>query len=296
MALRHLDFGSLSLFRAVCAHGSITHGAQAWGIALGAASRRIAELERRAGATLLVRGKSGVRPTAAGETLLEHADRLSQEADRLDLSLEDYRLGIDARVRVWANTSAVNGFLPARIARFTRERPSVRLDLHEEFSGVIVRAVAEGEAEIGVFAASTPAWSLHTEICDTHRLVVIAPRSHALARRRRLRFEELLEHDYVGQTRGTALQSQVELEAARLNRPLRLRIQARSYDAVCMIVSAGMGVSLVPEQVARLMSPSLGLAVARLEEPWAMRHLVAAVRSVEDLTDAARGFFRTLTE
>lgn len=295
MALRHLDLASLSLFRAICAHGSITHGAQAWGIALGAASRRIAELERRAGSTLLMRSKSGVRPTAAGQTLLEHADRLSREADRLDLSLEDYRLGIDTRIRVWANTSAVNGFLPARVASFSRARPRVRLDLHEEFSEAIVRAVSEGQAEVGVFAASAPARSLHTQICDTHRLVVICPRSHPVSRRRRLRLDELLDHDYVALSSGTALQKQVELEAARTNRPLRLRIQARSYDAVCMFVSAGLGLSLVPEQVARLMAPSLGLTVARFDEPWALRHLVAAVRSVDELTDAAREFFTMLT-
>ena len=56
MALRHLDLASLSLFNAVCASGSITHGAHAFGLALGAASRRIAELERRLGSELLVRG------------------------------------------------------------------------------------------------------------------------------------------------------------------------------------------------------------------------------------------------
>jgi DNA-binding transcriptional LysR family regulator len=290
MALRHLDFASLALFRAVCASGSITDGALAYGLALGAASRRIAELERRLGARLLVRGRAGVRPTAAGTTLLDHVEQLAREADRLELSLEDHRMGIDTRVRVWANTSAVNGFLPERIVAFARRSPDIRIDLDEEFSDAIVRAVADGRAEIGVLAETTPAWSLHTAACDTHRLVAIALRTHPLARRRRLRFEELLEHDFVGLTRGTALQTQLEMEAAALNRPLRLRVQVRSYDAVCKLVSVGLGISVVPEQVAQLMAPPLGLAVARLDEPWATRR-----RVVEQLSPAARAFFEMLT-
>jgi DNA-binding transcriptional LysR family regulator len=295
MALRHLDLASLALFKAVCATGSITHGAHDFGLAVGAASRRIAELERRLGSALLVRGKGGVVPTAAGASLLEHVDRLAGEADRLDLSLEDHRMGIDTRIRVWANTSAVNGFLPDRIVEFASLQPSVRIDLDEEFSDAIVRGVTDGRAEIGIFAQTTAAWSLHVAVCDTHRLVGIAPRGHSLARRRRLTFEEMLDHDFVGLTRGTALQLQVAAEAARLQKPLRLRIQVRSYDAVCKIVSVGIGVSLVPEQVARLLAQPLGLAVVRLEDAWMERQLVAAVRSPHDLSPAAAAFFRLIT-
>lgn len=295
MALRHLDLTSLSLFKAVCASGSITHGAHAFGLALGAASRRIAELERRLGSELLVRGKLGVRPTAAGATLLDHIERMSVEADRLDLALEDHRMGIDTRVRVWANTSAVNGFLPQRIVEFGQRQPSVRVDLEEEFSEAIVRAVTDGRAEVGIFAHTTPSWSLHAVVCDTHRLVAIAPGGHLLARRRRVRFEELLDHDFVGLTRGTALQLQVAAEAARCQRPLRLRIQVRSYDAVCKIVSVGIGISLVPQQVAELLAKPLGLAVMEVDEPWVTRRLVAAVRSAEDLSPAAKALFEMLT-
>jgi DNA-binding transcriptional LysR family regulator len=295
MALRHHDLVSLALFRTVCTRGSITHGAQEFGLALGAASRRLAELEQRVGAPLLVRSRAGVRATPAGATLLRHVERLTAEADSLELALEDHRLGIDTRVRVWANTSAVNGFLPERIVQFARLQPSVRIDLDEEFSEAIVRGVTNGRVEIGIFAHTTPAWSLHARVCDTHRLVVVADRAHPLARRRKVRFAELLEHDFVGLTRGTALQEQVVAEAARLHRPLRLRIQVRSYDAICKIVSVGIGLSLVPQQVAKLLAQPLGLAVVALDEAWAERHLVAAVRSPLELAPAAQAFYEMLT-
>lgn len=296
MPLRDLDAASLALFRAVCAAGSITHGAHDFGLALGAASRRIADLERSLGARLLVRGKAGARPTSAGQALLEHVERLSHEADRLDLSLADFRLGIETRVRVWANTSAINGFLPRRMAAFGRAYPAVRIELDEAFSDAIVHGVVEGRTEIGIYAASAPSWGLHTALCDTHRLVAITPRDHPIASRKRVAFDELLQHDFVGLTRGTALQNQLDAQAAKRQKPLRLRVQVRSYDAVAKIVSEGFGVSLVPQQVAELLAGPLGLAAIPLSDPWGVRNLVAAVRSLDELTPAARAFYDSLVD
>lgn len=296
MGLRHLDLRSLLLFKTVCSAGSITHGAHEFGLAVGATSRRLAELEKHLGVALLSRSKSGIRPTAAGASLLEHVEKLVAAADQLELSLDDYRMGIETRVRVWANTSAVNGFLPLKMVAFGRKHPTVRIELDEEFSDAIAHAVFEGKAEVGVFAETAAAWGLHTAICDTHRLVVIALPGHPLARRRAVSFQELLDHDFVGLTRGTALQNQITAEAARVDKPLRLRVQVRSYDAVCKIVAAGMGISLVPEQVAMPFASALGLQVIRLKEPWAERRLVAAVRDPGELTSSARAFFDSLTE
>jgi DNA-binding transcriptional LysR family regulator len=295
MNLQSLDLASLSLFRAVCLSGSITGGAMDYGLVLGAASRRIANLERQLGTPLLRRSKKGVVATPAGSALLEHVHRLLAEVDRIDVAMADFRMGIDRRVRVWANTSAVNGFLPDRLAAFGRLHPDVRIELEEAFSEAIARAVLNGQIDVGIFAASESALGLHTVVCDTHRLVALLPPRHPAGRRATVSFEELLQHDFVGLTQGTALQKQLALEAARLRKPLRLRVQVRSYDAVCKLVAAGMGVSLVPQQVAELLGPPLGLATVRLRDAWGTRHLTAAVRSPDALDEAGRAFFTMVT-
>ena len=70
---------------------------------------------------------------------------------------------------------------------------------------------------------------------------MIAPQSHPIASRERVAFDELLAHDVVGLTPGTALQNQPDAQAARRDKPIRLRVQLRSYDAVCNIVPRGTG-------------------------------------------------------
>jgi len=103
-----------------------------------------------------------------------------------------------------------------------------------------------------------------------------------------------LEHDFVGLSRGTALDIQLTEQSAKLNRPMRLRVQVRSYDAVCKLVAVGVGVSVVPEAVPK--GSSLPLATIPLSDVWTERRLVAAVRSSAELTSVARQFYLNLAQ
>lgn len=71
--LRQIDLSSLDLFVLICEHGSIARAAEQGGMVASAVSKRVAELESLARTPLLLRHARGVRPTPAGELLLEHA-------------------------------------------------------------------------------------------------------------------------------------------------------------------------------------------------------------------------------
>jgi DNA-binding transcriptional LysR family regulator len=79
----HFDLVDLDLFRHVVEAGSITRGAERAHLALAAASTRIRHMEEAFGAALLLRGRQGVTPTAAGRTLLQHARAILRDAERL---------------------------------------------------------------------------------------------------------------------------------------------------------------------------------------------------------------------
>ena len=61
----------------------------------------------------------------------------------------------------------------------------------------------------------------------------------------------MLEHDFVGLDRASALQRFLASKAVRIGRPLRLRVQLRSFDAVCRLVECKVGIGIVPETTAR---------------------------------------------
>jgi len=130
-------------------------------LAVGAASKRISDLEVGMGTSLLERHSRGVTLTVAGQALYRHAQRILADIDLLAAELSDFTSGIVGVVRLWANTSAVTQFLPQQLATFTQTNPGIRIELEEKNSSDIVLAVLDGRADLGIFADRTPTLGLH---------------------------------------------------------------------------------------------------------------------------------------
>nr|WP_240731994.1 LysR substrate-binding domain-containing protein [Geobacter sp. FeAm09] len=120
------------------------------------------------------------------------------------------------------------------------------------------------------------------------QLIVITPKDHPLARKRAVSFRETLEFDFVGLTVGSALHNQVLRAAQELDRTPKLRIQVNSFDALCLMVEAGLGIGIVPKGAAKPYFKGLRIRPVPLDEPWAHRELKLCVRSYGALHAAAR--------
>lgn len=288
MNLHRLDLVSLDLFAQVARAGTISMAAERSHLALAAASRRIAELEQTVGASLLERHSRGVRLTAAGEALLVHAQRILGEVDRLAADLSDHARGVLGVVRLWANTSAVTQFLPADLATFGARHPGIRVELEEHDSGDVVMAVLEGRAEIGIFADRTDPLGLQTLAYREDRLVLVVPRRHMLSRRRRVSLQDILDQNVVSLSRGTSLAKRLESEAHALGAALRVRVHVRSFDAMCQMVAAGLGVAVLPLDAVLPYIRSMGLVQVALTDPWAQRQLLIGLREPSRLSRSAR--------
>jgi len=288
MNLHRLDLVSLSLFSHVVRSGSISKGAQLASLAVGAASKRISDLEAAVGAPLLERHSRGITPTAAGLALARHAQRILGDVNLLAAELQDHASGIVGVARLWANTSAITQFLPADIAAFATANPAIRIELAELNSKEIVLGVLEGRADIGIFADRTPALGLHLMPYREDRLVLVVPAGHVLARRRSLRFEEAADFDVVSLSQGTSLAQRLQAETEAMGRRLRVRIQVRSFDAMCQMVAAGLGVAVLPADAVRALVRSLNLRQIPLTDAWVRRQLLIGVRDLDSLPRHAR--------
>ena len=282
------DLADLSLFRDVVEAGSITHGAARANLALAAASTRIRNMEQALGSQLLVRGRQGVTLTHAGRTLLQHARTILRQAEQLREDLGAYAGGLAGQVRVLSNTNALTEFLPEALSSFLTAHPSVSVDLEERLSDEIVALVAEGVADLGIIAGTVDAGSLETYPFRKDRFVLVVASDHPLAKRKRIGFADVLDRDFVGLDRASALQRFLADKAARIGRPLRLRIQLRSFDAVCRLVERNVGIGIVPETTARRVVPAMAIVAVDLTDAWALRDLTICVRNLEELPTYAR--------
>ncbi|TAJ86036.1 LysR family transcriptional regulator [Reyranella sp.] len=288
------DLTDLRLFRHVVETESITRGAERTHLALASASARIRGMEEVLGVPLLKRGRRGVQPTDAGRALLDHARIVLQQIETMRGELGAYSRGLKGHVRLLANTAAMSEHLPALLADFLAANPSIDLDLEDRESPAIAAAISAGDADIGIATEASLVPGLESHPFRPDRLVLAVASGHRLAGKRQVGFAELLDLDFVGLTRGTALDEHVARHAARLGRAMRLRVRANSLDAVCAMVAAGVGVGIVPEATARRQRRALPLAMVRIAEPWAARQLTLCVRDSHHLSRPARRLFDAL--
>jgi molybdate transport repressor ModE-like protein len=282
------DLTDLSLFRHVAEAGSITAGAERANLALAAASARIRNMEQALGAALLTRTRQGVALTQAGRTLLQHARVILEQSERLREDLGAYAGGLAGHVRVLSNTNALTQFLPEALSEFLADHPNVSVDIEERLSDEIVGLIAEGVGDIGIVAGTVNSGDLTTYPFRTDRFVAVVARNHPLAGRESIRFAEVLDYDIVGLDRSSAISRFLASKASGLGRPLRLRVQLRSFDAVCRLVEKNVAVGIVPHTTARAALRSMAIEVIELSDPWAVRDLTICVRDVEALPPFAR--------
>jgi len=284
----HFDLVDLNLFRHIVEAGSITHGAERAHLALAAASTRVRNMEEALGASLLVRGRQGVTPTQAGRTLLQHARTILRQAESLREDLGAYAGGAAGQIRVLSNTNALTEFLPEALSSFLATHPNVSVDLQERLSDEIVGLIAEGTADIGIVAGTVDVSALETYPFRHDRFVLVVARDHPLARRNKISFAQVLDYDFVGLDRASALQRFLAEKAAPSGQALRLRVQLRSFDAVCRLVECNVGIGIVPETTAHRVARTMAIAVVALTDAWALRELTICIRRLSDLPPYAR--------
>jgi molybdate transport repressor ModE-like protein len=282
------DIPDLSLFRHVVEAGSITQGAARANLALAAASTRIRNMEDAIGAPLLIRNRQGVTPTQAGRTLLQHARTILAQAERLREDLGAYSGGFFSQVRILSNTNALTEFLPDVLSPFLAAHPHVSVDLEERLSDEIVGLIGEGVGDIGIVAGTVDTSRLVTFPFRSDRFVLVVSRDHPLARREKAAFADVLDYDFVGLDRASALQRFLADKASRIGRPLKLRVQLRSFDGVCRLVERNAGIGIVPETTVRWAERSMAIKPVDLTDTWALRDLTICVRDVAALSPFAR--------
>ncbi|HEU5296597.1 MAG TPA: LysR substrate-binding domain-containing protein [Burkholderiaceae bacterium] len=291
MNLHRLDLVSLSLFMQVARTGSISRGAELAHLAIGAASKRISDLEDAVGAGLFERHSRGVTLTLAGQALYRHAQRILSDVDQLAADLSDHASGIVGIVRLVANTSAVTQFLPGDLAGFIATHPGIRIDMDELNSREVVLAVVDGRADIGIFAERTPNFGLETVPYRRDRLVLVVPLSHPLAQTAGsapIEFAAATEFDFVSLTEETSLAQRLAQATTNLGRRLRVRIHVRSFDAMCQMVAAGLGIAVLPDAAVQPHLRSMGLKKIDIRDPWVERELLIGVRDLNALPRPVR--------
>ncbi|MEU9358986.1 LysR family transcriptional regulator [Streptomyces sp. NPDC048301] len=280
----------LAALVAVAEAGSITRAAARLGYTAPALSQQLAKLEREAGAELLVRHHRGARLTPAGELLAGRARRVLDEMDQARHELARLAGLSGGRLRVGTFVTAGIHLLPPVLSAFRRAHPDVELTVTDYEPPAGVAAVAAGDADLALTHAYEPAAAeplpagVTAEPLLVEELVLVTAPGQILSEGSGpLPVAELAGRPLISSAPDHPPRRGVERALADAGATTAVVCRSPGYALVCALVSAGLGVAVVPEMVAS-MSPT-PLAVRRLEPP-AFRRTISVVHR-EDRNAAA---------
>ncbi|WP_046861931.1 LysR family transcriptional regulator [Microvirga massiliensis] len=278
MALR-VDPYSLRLFLSAAREGSLARAAEKEHIATSALSRRIADLEQVLGAPLFVRSPRGIALTDAGRIALDRATRIEADLRSLARDIQAQTGQLSGMLRVVANASAIVGYLPERLRAFRADYPAIDVALQECSSQEVVRACLDDRADVGIGVALEVPSGIEAWFFAQDPLMVVLPRGHDAARKQSLTFAEVISHPMVTIQAGGSLDRLIRAKAAESDLPLNICVSVNSFDAVCRMVEAGLGIAIVPKSAASAYAGTNRFARRMLAESWSERNLhICALR------------------
>jgi len=271
--MRRVDPYSVRLFVCAARAGSIVRAAAQEHIAPSALSRRIADLEHAFGTPLLIRSPRGIALTDAGRMVLARGEKIDDDLQALRREVQAAGDAVRGTVRLYANMSAVIGFLPERLKAFMAACPEVEVLLQENDTRDVIQACLDDRADVGIGVDTPVPAGLESWPFATDPLQVVLPAGHALAKRRVLSFAQALEQPLIGVHQGGALDRALHERAAGLHRPFAPTVSVSSFDAVCRMVEAGLGIAVIPRSAAAAYAGNPRFVRRPLDEPWAAREL-----------------------
>lgn len=291
-ALWRFDPTSLKLFVATCEEGSIARAAERESMVPSAVSKRIGELEEAVGAPLLYRHQKGVQPTPAGICLLKHARHVLDELMCMRADLSQFASGARGHIRISANRSSIIQFLPKDLSRFRLAYPEIAIELEERTSEQVVEAVLSNQCDLGIGADLQGASEkgLQVQSYHTDKLVLVTLQNHPLAGRTSVSFTETLVYRHIALHRDSPLYRTLKKAAQAARREIEYGVHLQSFDAVCRMVQADMGVAILPRDAVSIGEDGLPLVCVPLIDKWAIRSFQIASRPDEFLSAVTRSF------
>jgi len=243
MELRHLRY-----FCAAAEEMHIGRAAARLHIAQPALTMQIKALESELGVPLFARMGRGVTLTEAGQAFMRETLAILDSVERAVTIARDIGKGSAGRLRVgFTESAAFSPIVSQVLAAFRRDWPAVELVLEEDLSEALVQSMELGRLDVAfVRSPIRMTDKLVVEPLGKEPMVVAMARDHRLAKRASVRLLDLANEDFVSRKRSTGLSTAVVAACQRAGFAPRIAQRAPQLSAMVNLVSASMGIAIVP--------------------------------------------------
>jgi DNA-binding transcriptional LysR family regulator len=277
-----MDLRRLRYFTAVAEELHFGRAAQRMHVVQSAVSHQLKLLEEELGFSLLERSRHNVRLTVSGEIFLPEARDLLRRADEAMRRARASADGTVGRLAVGFVDNVLWSMLPPILRDFRQRWPQVELTLHPLDRSAQIEALRTSVIDIGIMPSPSPGHALKSVALAEAPLVAAIPEGHPLAVRPTLSIVELADESFVLFPRrmNSRLLEIIVACCASAGFAPRIVQEAEQLHTLLALVSAGLGVTLVPQWVARVQQ--LGVVYIPIDDLLTPYELIAAWNSSSD--------------
>lgn len=240
-----LTFDELEVFCALYEVHSFSSAAKSLGRAQPTVSQIIGRLEFKLGQRLFARDSRRVTPTAAGQVLHDHAQRLLHQRTQALEALTALRHPADETLRLVATECVSLYLLPQLIQRFRKRFPEVRIEARRATADALPELL-RGEADLALTGDELPMHQLVAQDLVRDEVLLIAPPDHPFAGRRSLEMHSLKGQPVVAYAPATTARKRLLSRFEEADAPLRLVMELPSIPMIKAFVISGEGLAFLP--------------------------------------------------
>lgn len=286
-----MELRQLKYFIEVAKREHVTDAANHLHVAQSAVSRQIFNLEEELGVDLFIREGRTVRLTKIGRIFLEHAERAIHVIDDARRVVEEYRDPEKGTIHIGFSASLASYILPNAISYFRKQYPHVQFVLNEGSYSELVEAVIQGEINMALLGPLPQnEKKIKGTVLFTEDIVALLPSNHPLANRASIKLTELRDDPFILYPKGYVLHDVIMEGCLQRGFHPQVSFEGKDLDAIKGLVSAGLGVTLLPEVT---LVDNLPRATARVPivEPSLKRSVGVVIPKERELLPTEKAFF-----
>ncbi|MCJ7841513.1 LysR family transcriptional regulator [Lederbergia sp. NSJ-179] len=243
-----MELRQIQYFIEVAKREHMTDAADALHVAQSAVSRQIVNLEAELGVNLFIREGRNIRLTHIGQMFL---GKMEQAIDVIEQAKREIEENLDPRkgtVRIGFPSSLAAYLLPSVVSAFRKEYPDVNFQLHQGSYHYLIDRVIRGDIDmalLGPIPKEEP--RVKSEILFLENLVALLPANHTLAKKQSIALADLRHDAFILSPQGYILRDLVVNACKQHGFEPQVGFEGMDIDAIKGLVSAGLGVTLLPE-------------------------------------------------
>ncbi len=279
-----ITFRQIDAFRTVVSTGTVTESAQMLGISQPAVSRLISDLESQVGFKLFTRSGRNLKPTLEARLLVEEVRRALSGLERIKEAARAIQQFKHAQLRLITTPAFATVLAPRLIRAFAERRPEVMISLEIQSSDDTIEWMVSQNHDFGIAPPTGKNPVIMSLPLVQTDAVCILPSKHHLAGQQRVTPKDLAGESFISYLSDSVFRFEIDEIFRKAEIERRLQYEVRTTDAICRLVSEGLGVSIVgsvhdgtndaPGYSVVPFAPSIPFGAALI---WSRRNTMSAV-------------------